>query len=393
MYYITDYGVDKSADRLVALEDSIMQKEKPVTAGSKILSGFVSPFDATVVSRLEAGGYTIAGKTKMREFGLLPLCENEAELPYEVRNTQIDNEGTWSRGSKTEASGAVRAVADGAVTFALCNDFSGITRREACENGICYIHPTYGTVSRYGLIPAASSMDQIGVACKDAGEGFALLSVIAGKDEKDGAMFPEKSFEYKALDKRIKMLVPENVMAKAVPEDKAAVLELAKHFDAVSGELPYFGAFRQVQYILSCAEISANISRYDGIKFGCRTENYNSLEELYVNTRTEAFGPDAKLAAVMGSMVLSKERYKPYYEKALKLRRVIKESLSFEGYDVIVLPSRITGGIYENSAVYAPQTLAGLPGVSFPYGGGGVLMLAKVKNENALLTVLEAVSQ
>ncbi|MCL2033768.1 MAG: amidase family protein [Oscillospiraceae bacterium] len=369
-YYISGCMTGKNDQTLVAIEDSIMQKGRPVTAGSKILSGFTSPLDATVISRLEAGGYAVSGKTKMREFGLLPLCEEACE-----------------------ASGAVRAVADGAVSFALCNDFSGVTRREAAENGICYIHPTYGCVSRYGLIPSACSMDQIGIVCRDIVEGFGLLSVIAGNDEKDGAMYPDKSYVYEPLDKKIKAFVPENVLTAAIPEDKAAVLALSSHFDGVSTELAYFDVLNKAQYILSCAEISANLSRYDGVKFGFRADRYNNLDGLYVNTRTQGFGLDAKLALIMGSMVLSKEYYTPCYEKALKLRRVIKDSLDFKSYDVILLPLRITGGAYESSAVHALAALAGLPCVSFSYNGGGVQILAAPKNENALLTVVKAVTR
>ena len=291
---------------MVILEDSIMQKGIPATVGSKMLENFIAPFDATVVTRLKENNIEITGRTKMSDFGL----------------------------SGGETCG-----------LTLCNDLFGTYRRA----GICYIHPTYGTVSRYGLIPLAPSMDQIGVACKDLYEGFDLLSKIAGNDPNDGAMFPEKKYEYKVSDKKIKI--------------------------AGSEVLKYTDVYEQVMAILSCAEISNNLTRYDGIKFGYRTQNYKNLNDLYINTRSEAFGLQAKLVSIMGAVVLSRDNYSAYYEKAMKIRRLIKQSLRFDEYDVIELP---TG--YEMLA-----QLTGLPSISF----NGIQLIADVRNENALLTAWE----
>lgn len=375
-YFITDYKTGATSDSdCVVLEDSIMQKGKLVTAGSKILENFISPFDATVVSRLIAKDKKILGKTKLNEFGI----------------------GRISQDRPDDVSGAVTAVADGIAEAGLCNDFSGTVRRQAAEHGLCYIHPTYGTVSRYGLIPAISSMDQIGVVCRDLAAGFDILSVIAGSDPNDGAMYPDKVYSYSsaaAASKNIKLGVPGNVMDLANEDGKSAVIEFAKQFDtAEECDLKYFDVYSQVMYILGCAEISNNINRYDGIKFGYRTNNYKTLNDLYLNTRTEAFGLDTKLAAVMGSMVLSQEQYAPYYEKAMKIRRLIKESLEFDKYDIIVLPSGMKGDPYKQNALYALATLAGLPSVSMPYHGGGIHLIANVKNENALYTAWEVTKQ
>jgi aspartyl-tRNA(Asn)/glutamyl-tRNA(Gln) amidotransferase subunit A len=264
-----------------------MRKGKPVTY-SKSLEGFIAPFDATAITRLK----------------------------------------------------------DPAEFYNLHNDVFGHVRTGAAKQGKCYIRPTYGTVSRYGLIPTVCSMDQIGIVCKDPAEGFAVLEQIAGYDEKDGAMFPEKSYSY----------------TKA---DKAPI---------ISREAPAYYVEQEVQCILMYAETMANLSRYDGIKFGYRTENYKGLEDLYIKTRTEAFGIEEKFATIMGAYVLSQENYERYYLKAMKIRRLIKQSLRFDEYDVLELP------------VASPLALlCGLPSLTF----GDVQLVANVKNENALWAAWE----
>ena len=263
----------------VILEESIMQKGIPATAGSKMLENFVSPIDATVVTRLESAGAQIVGRAGMDEFGVSGLFGTE---------------------TITEAVGA---VADGKADFALCNDYTGATGRAAAAQGVCYIHPTYGTVSRYGLIPAVVSMDQIGIVCKTPAEGFKALKTITGYDPKDGMML---------------------IADKTVNEKSVKDFELAEY------ESKYSGIFTQIMQILCCAELSNNISRYDGIKYGYRAGEYRSLQELYTKSRTEAFGAEVKLAAMIGAMVLSKENYIRYYDKAMRLRRLIKDEFEFD---------------------------------------------------------------
>ncbi len=292
---------------MLYLDDSILQAGKPASAGSKMLENFIAPFDAEVVSRLAES----AEPVKLGEFGLEP----PGTLP------------------------------DGTL---LCNDVFGHVRVQAAKQGLCYIRPTYSTVSRYGLIPTACSMDQIGIVCKTPSEGFSLLAKIAGHDEKDGAMFPEKSYSYVKPDKK-------PVLSEEAP--------------------PYADLCEPVLRILAYAEISGNISRYDGVKFGYRTKDYKNLEELYTKTRTEALGIETKLAAVMGCLVLSQDHYTALYEKAMKIRRLIRESLRFDLYDVLVLPPES----------HLP-VLAGLPSLTF----GNVQLAANVKNEGMLLTAWEA---
>ena len=325
-------------ERTVVLEDCIMQSGKNATAGSGILKKFVSPFDATVVTRLISAGYTIADRVSMDEFGIGDITDDFG------------------------VSEAVAAVAEGRADFALCNDIFGKQRCQAAESGLYYLHPTYGTVSRFGLIPAAASMDQIGIVCRDLRAGFELLSTIAGNDPNDGAMFPETSYTYAASEKKVRLGSP---------------------------EIAYFDVGAQVLCILAYAELSSNLTRYDGVKFGYRASGYKSIDELYVRTRTEGFGFWAKFASIMGSMVLSADFYAPLYEKAMKIRRLIADSLRFDEYDVILLPTDTGSSPYADLALYALAPLAGLPSLTFSHEGRGVQLIAAAKNEGALLSAWE----
>ena len=358
----------------VALEDSIMVKGSPVQAGSGILEGFISPVDATVVERLRENGFPLGGKTRMLEFG--------------IPNLQEDEEAAASG-----ALGAVEAVASGAARWALCNDIFGVYRRLAVARSVCYIHPTYGTVSRYGLIPLACSMDQIGVVCRDPADGFKLLSFIAGKDPRDGAMLPEAAYKYENTCKEITIGLPETVVALTGDEHRAALRAFAGRFPTVEAALPLFPYCKQVMYILASAEISGNLSRYDGIKFGRAAPDCRDLKELYTRSRTEGFGRETKLASVMGAMLLSQAYYSRYYEKAMQVRRLIKESLRFDKYDVLALPCFIQGDPFNNLSLYALAPLAGLPSATFSFMGQGIQLLAKPGNEAVLRMALEVLGR
>ena len=348
------------------IEDSIMQKGERAAAGSKILENFISPFDATVVTKLKSAGVEICGRAEMDEFHASAL----SSLP------------------PTCASGAVEAVANRAADFALCNDFAGVVRWEALHRGAIYIHPTYGTVLRFGLIPAVQSMDQIGVVCRTSKDGFDALSIIAGHDERDGAMFPAKQYSYAAADKSVIIGIPTNVLVNR-PTEQFTALEFSKPLHPTPCELKYFDLYSQVMTILCCAELSHNINRYDGIKFGHRAEEYGSLEELYTKTRTECFGESAKFAAIIGAYILSQENYERYYEKAMKIRRLIRESLEFDKYDAIMLPM-LDDDPGRRLALIALSQLAGLPSVTLSFGHDGISVIADVNREDILRRVLEA---
>jgi aspartyl-tRNA(Asn)/glutamyl-tRNA(Gln) amidotransferase subunit A len=325
----------------VALQDVIMRKGVPITSVSKILNGFKPLITATVAEKLLENNYQIVETTKVDDFGIIFFSENES-------------------------LGALDAVESGAAEFALCNDIFGSYRANAPKKNCAYIHPTYGTVSRYGLIPVASSMDQIGVLCKDLRRGFELLSKISGNDSKDGAMLPERE-KISCAQKKIRVGVCEKF-------SNDAIISFANQFEKINIELKYSNVYAQVLQILASAEFSANISRYDGIKFGNRAADFRGIDELYKKTRTEGFGLGAKAAAILGGFVLSQNNYELYYEKAMKIRRLIKESLLFDEYDVIALPCEI------NLAV-----LAGLPAVSFSHEGNGIQLVANVCCEHDLI--------
>lgn len=382
-----------------ALDNSIMVKGKIAASGSRILSNFHAPFSATAYSKLKNAGMEYYGYTRPDEFGVAPLfCDKPGEIAE-----------------------AVRCVADGRCDVALGNDVFGKLRRQAPENGLFYIHPTYGTVSRFGLIPAISSMDQIGLVCRSLDDGFAALSIIAGHDKNDATTYPQADYSYSPQPGNLRIAVPDNVMQLADEKSRQAILAFTGVFESESFELKYFNALHQVQYILGCAEICNNTNRYDGIKFGYRTSEFSGLNELYSKTRAEGFGPDMKLASIMGCMVLSREHYDSLYLKAMKIRRLVKQQCDelFSRYDAIALPTSIEDrDEYEQSALYALATLAGLPSVSIPcmkddtrcgvqdggpggrssiqYGAqdggrnvlnGGIQLIAQSKNEGALLSV------
>ncbi|MCL1835635.1 MAG: amidase family protein [Oscillospiraceae bacterium] len=365
--FSTGYEGVEPGDGSVALEDSIMHKGRSATAGSRMLEGFISPISATVIARLESAGYRILGKTTMDEFGASGLFPGAGDSP---------------------TSGSVVAVEQGLAEFALCNDYSGSVRRSAASHGLFYIHPTYGTVSRYGLIHCVPSMDQIGIVCRAPDGGERVLSIISGNDPNDGAMLPDTGFaagEGSRGRKPAVVAVARNAMAASA--DSPAVWDFAERFEAVEFELEHFSLIGAVMQALCCAEISSSLCRYDGVKFGHRAADYKDMRELYTKTRTEAFGVEAKLAALAGAMVLAQENYSKYYDKSMRLRRVIKESLDFEKYDLIALPicSASPEGLL---ALHSLPQLCGLPSITAPFGNGGVTLIADAGREDVLFAAL-----
>jgi len=326
----------------VILEDSIMQKSKPLTAGCKMLGDFTAPVTATVVTLLEEAGVEIKGRAGMDEFGICGIF-----------------------GDLTELTESVSSVLGGKADAALCNDYTGALSLAAAARGLYYIQPAYGTVSRYGLVQCVPSIDQIGVLCRDAAEGFYTLKLITGYDEKDSVMIasdsandhndhlPDKS------GRVVERYIPDHTFAEAEPE--------------------YCDIYHTLMQILCCAEFANCISRYDGIKSGYRAEKYTDLHELYTKSRTEGFGRDAKLAAIIGAMVLSQDNYTKYYEKAMKLRGMIKKSLKFDEYDVI-----IGKDCKAVNLIYLAR-LCGLPAVTTPE----YTIVANAGREDVLVAVIQ----
>ncbi|MCL2627612.1 MAG: amidase family protein [Oscillospiraceae bacterium] len=288
----------------VQLEETIMQKGIPGAAGSKMLENFIAVFDATVVTLLMSADIKITGRLSFGEFGAPGLFSDQCDA----------------------LTAAVSSFANSSADAVLCNDYTGAICTEAGRQGLYYIHPAYGTVSRYGLIPAVTSIDQIGILCKDKKTGFEIFDIIKQEDSQPCVRGQTLS------------CVP---MTHACPQ-------------------PYYDVYPQIMQILCCGELANNISRYDGIKFGYRAKDYSSLDELYTKSRTEAFGEDIKLAALIGAMVLSEDNYMPYYDKAMRLRRLIKNSLDFSDCDVI------TATAEQTSSFPALSRLCGLPSLTTP---------------------------
>ncbi|MGE5614791.1 MAG: amidase family protein [Bacillota bacterium] len=390
-YYISEKGeMAEKAEMTVAVDDTILVKGMPSTAGSKMLYNFEPLFDAEVVTRLYAAGYKVAGKTNVGEFGLDLLGETSYFGACE------NTDGTLS-------GAAAALVAGGNVEYALNVDLNGYPRRAAALQNVTFIKPTYGTVSRYGIIPCACSAEQVGVTASCAGKAARLLAVIAGHDDKDGTSLPAEKYDY-AIGNTVEGMrfgIPSEYLAKAEPEAVAkmtAFAEAMKAGGAVAEEFsfPELALAQPAWQILLAAETCNNLSRYDGVKFGYRTKNYKNIEELYTRSRTESFGLLTKFTVLYGSDVLSKGRYDACYDKALRIRRVLRGRLDeiFAGYDCILAPAcsktaytlADTGKgldvVYNESFFTALASITGIPAVV----SGGIQIMGNNFKENKLLT-------
>jgi aspartyl-tRNA(Asn)/glutamyl-tRNA(Gln) amidotransferase subunit A len=357
----------------IYLDDMILTKDLPTTAGSRMLEGYMSPFDATVVEKLTAAGYEIAGKAPVGEFAI-----------------DLVGESCYA--------GAVDTVAplkdaDALIAF----DVNGAPRRVAAQNGLVFVKPTYGTVSRFGTVPVACSGECVGVTAKSADVCRELLSAMAGKDERDGTMHADDLCKNAAnAQKAIKKVAVLQLDAEA---DVAAAMEAAKAEMAANGieicevDAGVIAAASTAWNILMCAELCNNVSRYDGIKYGYRTKNYKNLDELYTNSRSEAFGDLLKTAILYGSDVLSTKQYMAKYDKALRVRRVIVEAFAalFADFDAVLMPAcskfAYTGAdsAFEENRYTAPASITGLPAVV----AGGVQLIGPAFQDGALLSLAE----
>lgn len=378
----------------IAVDDTILVKGAPSTAGSKILDGFRPLFSAQAVTLLEEKGYTIAGKTNVGEFGLDLVGEFSYYAPQEGKL----------------CGAAATLVANGEVKAALGVDMNGSTRRAAALAGVDFLKPTYGTVSRYGLISCAASGEQIGVYAKDAQGVKEIIEVIAGHDDKDGTSLPEKTYTY-SVDEAVsgkKVCIVKELFEKADDEMKVRITAFADALRAngvvveeISCDL--FEIANTAWQILMTAETCNNVSRYDGVKFGHRSSQYRNIDELYVNTRTEGFNFLTKAVILYGSDVLSKTRYKDCYDKSLRVRRVVSEGMAklFEQYDAILTPAcsktsyeaydikDAFGKVFGESIFTAAANLIGTPALV----SGGVQLMGKAFSESTLLSLANSVER
>ncbi len=369
----------------VAVKDNICMKGIKTTCGSKILENFRPPYDAAAMEKLYEAGMVVVGKTNMDEFAM----GSTTETSYfgATRNPR-----DISRVPGGSSGGSAAAVAAGEALLALGSDTGGSIRQPSAFCGVVGIKPTYGTVSRYGLIAYASSLDQIGVIGKNVADSAAMLSVISGSDARDSTSVGQKEYHYmEALGKDISGMrigIPRGYFGGGLSEEvKSGVLSAAQMFrekgavveefdlEAVDYAVPAY-------YVIACAEASSNLSRYDGVKYGFRAKDYEGLEEMYRLSRGEGFGQEAKRRMMIGAFVLSSGFYDAYYNKALKVKTVIKREFdrAFLKYDLILGPTTPTTALKLGESLPDPLkmylgdiytvsvNLAGLPAISLPCG-------------------------
>jgi len=374
----------------VAVKDNMCTEEVRTTCGSKILGGYVPPYDATVVERLRGSGAIIVGKTNMDEFAMGSSGENSAYGP-------VRNPWDLNRVPGGSSSGSAAAVAAEEVPLSLGSDTGGSIRQPAALCGIVGMKPTYGYVSRYGLVAFASSLDQIGPFARDVEDCARLFEVIAGPDRRDSTNANRTphtiKFGGEPSLKGVKLGVPKEYFAAGIdPEVKARLEEAISQLQALGAEvdecsLPHTEHALAAYYIIAPAEASANLARFDGVKYGHRAENAAGMLEMYGKTRAEGFGPEVKRRIMIGTYALSSGYYDAYYKKAQQVRTLVMRDFeaAFSKFDALVTPTSPIPAwglgektddpltMYLADVCTIPVNLAGVPGISVPCGFAGGL--------------------
>ncbi|THT99366.1 Asp-tRNA(Asn)/Glu-tRNA(Gln) amidotransferase subunit GatA [Lampropedia puyangensis] len=409
----------------LAHKDIFVTKDFPSTAASKMLAGYRSPFDATVVSKLADAGVVTLGKLSCDEFAMGSGNENTAVAPVGAEAAApVRNPWDTSRVPGGSSGGSAAAIAAGLAPAATGTDTGGSIRQPAAFCGITGIKPTYGRISRHGMIAFASSLDQAGPMARSAEDCALLLSAMAGPDpERDSTSLsaPAEDFSLQ-LNQSLEGLrigVPAEFFGDGIEADVRTAIDAAlKEYEKLGAKLvpvalPRTELSIPVYYIIAPAEASSNLSRFDGVKFGHRAKEYADLQEMYTNTRTEGFGDEVKRRIMVGAYVLSHGYYDAYYLKALKIRRIIANDFqqAFKDCDVIagpVAPSvawKIGEKADDPVANYLadiftlPASLAGLPGMSLPVGFGaggmpvGLQLIGNYLQESKLLNVAHRFQQ
>ena len=369
----------------VAIKDNMCTEGMLTTCSSKILGNFIPAFSAEAVIKLQEAGAVIIGKTNMDEFAMCSTTETSAYgITKNPRNTEHVPGGS--------SGGSAAAVAANECYFALGSDTGGSIRQPASYCGVVGMKPTYGTVSRYGLIAYGSSLDQIGPLCKDVTDCATIMEIIAAHDPKDSTSMKREDTDFtSALVEDVegmKIGIPRTYFGEGLdPQVKKAVLDMVEvlkskgavveefDLDLVDYAIPTY-------YTIAAAEASSNLERFDGVKYGYRAKDYEGLHSMYKKTRSEGFGPEVKRRIMLGSFVLSSGYYDAYYLKALKVKALIKKAFddAFAKYDVIIGPVAPTTAPKIGSSLSDPikmylgdiytisLNLAGLPGLSIPCG-------------------------
>ncbi len=393
----------------IAVKDNICTKGVPTTCASRMLGEFVPPYDATVVTKLEEQGYLLLGKTNLDEFAMGSSTENSAFGP---------SRNPWNLACVPGGSsgGSAAAVAADECVAALGSDTGGSIRQPAACCGVVGLKPSYGRVSRYGLVAFASSLDQIGPITKDVHDAALMMNAIAGHDPMDStsANLPASDFmrAFKRKDlKKLKFGIPQEYFGEGLdPEVEGAVQAAIEELGRLGGEikevsLPTTPAAVATYYLIATAEASSNLARYDGIRYGLRSKQAQSLMDLYMKTRQEGFGPEVKRRIMLGTYALSSGYYEAYYAKAQAVRTLMRRDFAaaFEEVDLLVTPVMPTPAFRLGEKVDDPLqmylsdiytisvNLAGLPALSLPCGftkAGlpiGLQLIGKPFEEEAVL--------
>ncbi|MBQ3199588.1 MAG: Asp-tRNA(Asn)/Glu-tRNA(Gln) amidotransferase subunit GatA [Firmicutes bacterium] len=400
----------------IAIKDNIATENLPTTCSSRILEGFMSPYNATVIEKLAEAGAVILGKANMDEFAM--GSTTETSYTGITRNPWDEN-----RVPGGSSGGSAAAVAAGLAPVALGSDTGGSIRQPCAYCGLTGIKPTYGAVSRYGLLAYGSSLDQIGPIAHNVEDCAAVLSVIAGYDEKDSTSAEGVQFDFAAAlndDLRGKKIgLPTNYLGEGLnPEIRAAILAACEKFTELGAEIeefemPMMEYAVPAYYIIASAEASSNLQRYDGIKYGYHPESFTDLEDLYLTTRSEGFGFEVKRRIMLGTFALSSGYYDAYYQKALKVRTLIRQAFdaAFAKYDAIISPvapttaPRLGESLSDPLAMYLSDiytvsvNLIGIPAIALPCGFDsenmpiGMQLLGKAMSEETLVNLGYAYQQ
>jgi len=397
----------------LAVKDNISTKGIRTTCSSKILENYTPVFSATAIEKAEQAGMIILGKTNMDEFAMGSSTENSAfKLTHNPHNLSYVPGGS--------SGGSASAVASGEAIISLGSDTGGSVRQPSSFCGVVGIKPTYGLVSRYGLIAYASSLEQIGVIGRDVSDTSAMLGIIEGNDKRDATTVSDENFEfYKNLREDIsglKIGIPKEYFSDSINNEvRESVLNAVKTLEANGAEiveltLPHTQYAMGAYYIIASAEASSNLARYDGVKYGYRAKDCNSLEEMYVRTRSEGFGDEVKRRIMLGTFALSAGYYESYYKKSKLMQYKITEELdkALTKCDVIASPTAPSTAfrtgecsespikMYSNDILSVTANLAGLPAISIPCGKSsdglpiGLQLMGKQFSEQLLLNTAKA---
>lgn len=366
----------------IGIKDNMVQKGRKTQCASQILQGFVSPYNATAIEKLKNVGFVPLGRLNMDEFAMGSSTENSS-----VQTTSNPHNIEYAPGGSSGGSAA--AVAAGFMPAALGSDTGGSIRQPAAFNGVVGLKPTYGTVSRYGLVAFASSLDQIGPMSRTVEDSEIIYNIIKGNDPHDSTSVSDEKIHFKNFDvPSLKVGIATSLVERCSQEVQESFNKVVEHLQknvltsgkVESVELPYQKYGIPVYYIISTSEASANLARFDGVRYGKRADDIHNLNELYEKTRTQGFGLEVKRRILLGTYALSSGYYDAFYGKAQKLRALIQQDYkkAFADFDVILMPTTPTPPfkigektsdpveMYLSDLLTVGASLAGIPSLSVP---------------------------